>query len=327
MDVPSDSGFIYFEKERIQALEHIVKHYTGLEQYSRKALDTVIANLSSSEETLEKVNEDEDEDLSSEGRDCASVDTASTACVEFSHHGFSERVQRKVKDELDDFGYQASSTDTAVSEKAASSYTLSRDSAVLEAVSLFPPAPSALVLLRVFFEFAQTNYFYIDEETLRSRLDQFYSCPARVGIEDAPWVAVALMVFALGTQFSHLYQSSARGSSRELMRDAYDICQTMDDTIASTFYRKAANLIPDIISIDSIESVQAFLLFGIYVLPVDPAGLSCTYLGIAIKVATQFNIHQRSPKDVSPREVELRKRVWWTAYALERFVQTIRDLR
>jgi hypothetical protein len=175
----------------------------------------------------------------------------------------------------------------------------------------------------VFFEFAQTNYFYIDEETLRSRLDQFYSCPTRVGIDDAPWVAVALMVFALGTQFSHLHQSSARGSSRELMRDAHDICQTMDDTIASTFYRKAANLIPDIIAIDSIESVQAFLLFGIYVLPVDPAGLSCTYFGIAIRVATQFNIHQKSPKDMSLREVELRKRVWWTTYALERYVQTL----
>jgi hypothetical protein len=28
------------------------------------------------------------------------------ACAEFSHHGFSERVQRKVKDELNEFGHQ-----------------------------------------------------------------------------------------------------------------------------------------------------------------------------------------------------------------------------
>ncbi|CAJ0551621.1 Ff.00g056000.m01.CDS01 [Fusarium sp. VM40] len=318
VEVPPGDGFIYFEKKRIQALEHIVRHYTGLEQYSRKALEIVIANLLPRDGAVEKVEKDGNDDLSSNSSYCASIDTASTACAEFSHHGFSERVQRKVKDKLDGFGHQDSNTETAVSGKAASSYILSRDNAVLEAVSLFPPAPSALVLLRVFFEFAQTNYFYIDEETLRSRLDQFYSCPTRVGIDDAPWVAVALMMFSLGTQFSHLHQSSARGSSRELMRDAYDICQTMDDTIASTFYRKAANLIPDIIAMDSIESVQAFLLFGIYVLPVDPAGLSCTYFGIAIKVATQFNIHQRSPEDMSRREVELRKRVWWTAYALER---------
>ncbi|KAF4453570.1 hypothetical protein F53441_3816 [Fusarium austroafricanum] len=259
--------------------------------------------------------ENENEDLSSDDR---SVETASTANAEFSHYEFSRRVQRKVKDELNDFECEGLSTDTAVSEKIFPSQLLSRDAAVLEAVSLFPPAPSALVLLRVFFEFAQTDYFYIDEETLRQRLDQFYSGLTKVRIEDAAWVSVALMVFALGTQFSHLHQSSARGSCRELMRDAHDICQTMDDTIASAFYRKATNLIPDILAMDSIESVQVFLLFGIYVLPADPAGLSCTYFGIAIKIATQLNLHQKVARDMSTREVELRKRVWWTAYALER---------
>ncbi|KAM0551972.1 hypothetical protein ACHAPJ_008080 [Fusarium lateritium] len=272
--VPSDDASAYFELERIQALEYIVRHYTGLEKCSREDLEAVIGSIASDEDILPSVVDGENDD--------------------------------------------DSSTDTAVSDKATPSQFLSRDAAVLEAVSLFPPAPSALVLLRVFFEIAQTNYFYIDEETLRQRLDQFYSCPTRVGIEDAPWVSVALMVFALGTQFSHLHHSSARGSCRELMRGAYDICQSMDDTIATTFYRKATNLIPDILAMDSIESIQAFLLFGIYVLPIDPAGLSCTYFGIAIKVATRFNLHQKITVDVSPRESELRKRVWWTAYALER---------
>ncbi|KAK2677589.1 hypothetical protein RAB80_006329 [Fusarium oxysporum f. sp. vasinfectum] len=321
VEVTSEDVSVYFEAERIQALEHIVRHYTGLEEFSREKLENVIADLSplrNEEEDLVDVIEVENDDVSCDGRDCASVGTASTANVEFSHHEFSRRVQKKVKDELTNFEFEDSGTDTAVSDKANTSQLLSRDAAVLEAVSLFPPAPSALILLRVFFEIAQTNYFYIDEETLRQRLDQFYSCPTRVGSEDAPWVSVALMVFALGTQFSHLCQSSVRGSNRELMRDAHDICQIMDDTIASTFYRKATNLISDILGMGSIESVQAFLLFGIYVLPIDPAGLSCTYFGIAIKVATQFNLHQKTIRDLSPREVELRKRVWWTAYALER---------
>ncbi|KAF5677235.1 thiamine repressible regulatory protein [Fusarium heterosporum] len=300
------------------SVQQQVQEKKGLEQYSRIALETVINNLSSDERALKEVNNDDGEYSSSEGRGCASVDTASTACAEFSHFDFSRHVQKKVKDELIDLEDQESNTDTAVSDKTVCSQLLTRDIAVMEAISLFPPASSALVLLRVFFELAQTNYFYIDEESLRCRLDNFYSCPSRIGTDDAPWVAVTLMVFALGTQFSYLYQSSAQGSRKELMRDAHDICQTMNDTIASTFYRRAANLIPDIISMDSIESVQAFLLFGIYVLPFDPAGLSCTYFGIAIKIATQSKIHQSSAEDVSLREVELRKRVWWTAYALER---------
>lgn len=218
---------------------------------------------------------------------------------------------------------QCPSPETAVEESNPSTHLLSRDAVVLEAVSLFPPAHSALILLNVFFEFAQTNYFYVDEETLRQRLDQFYSSSARVGINDAPWVCTALMVFALGMQFAHLYQPSSRSSCGGLMREAYSVCQTMDDALALTFYRKASNMIPDILAMASLESIQAFLLLGIYVLPVDPAGLSCTYFGIAIKVATQSNMHHKSGDELSAREAELRKRVWWTAYTLERYVKVV----
>jgi hypothetical protein len=55
-----------------------VRRYTGLEQYSRKALETVIANFPSREGALAKVEGEENEDLRSDSRDCASVDTAST---------------------------------------------------------------------------------------------------------------------------------------------------------------------------------------------------------------------------------------------------------
>lgn len=207
-----------------------------------------------------------------------------------------------------------------VAEPAPSTHLLSRDLVVLEAASLFPPPQSALLLVDIFFDFAQTNYFYIDEETLRRRLNGFYTSSARVGIEDAPWVCTALMVFALGTQFAHLYQPSSRSSSRGLSSEAYDVCQSIDDTLAVALYRKASSLVPDILAMATLESIQAFLLLGIYVLPVDPSGLSCTYFGIAIKAATQSGIHRKSCQDGTPRDMELRKRVWWTAYVLERLV-------
>ena len=179
----------------------------------------------------------------------------------------------------------------------------------------------------MFFEFAQTNYFYVDEETLRQRLAQFYSCNRQVGDEDKPWISVAMMVFALGIQFSKHYQSSAHSSCRELMREAHDICKTMDDTAASTLYGNARGLIPGILSANCIESVQAFLLFGLYTLPTDPAGLSLTYFGLATRLATQLNLHQRNTQSISPRECEVQKRVWWTVYALERFVHGLIFIR
>ncbi|KAF5004526.1 hypothetical protein FDECE_8981 [Fusarium decemcellulare] len=306
----------FFEVKRIQALEHVVRHFTGLEQCTTENLDAVIAEFAQDEEVLQGMPEDEQDDGSSDGKD--DDDTMSPPSCEFSHHEFSRRVQQRVKDQLADTNCDDLSSETAIDESSPSTQLLSRDAVVLEAVSLFPPAHAARILINVFFEFAQTNYFYVDEETLRQRLDQFFCSSTRVGIKDAPWVCTALMVFALGTQFAHLYQPSSRSASRGLMREAYNVCQSMDDTLALTFYRKACNLIPDILAMASLESIQAFVLLGIYVLPIDPAGLSCTYFGIAIKVATQSNMHQKSSSTLSPREAELRKRVWWTAYILER---------
>lgn len=179
----------------------------------------------------------------------------------------------------------------------------------------------------MFFEFAQTNYFYIDEESLRQRLDQFYSCPNQSKVGDAPWVSVVLMVFALGVQYSKGYQSSARDSCKKLMGDAHDICQSLGGSTISSLYQGVTKLIPSILASRSVESVQAFLLLGLYMLPVDPAGLSCTYFGIAIKLATQLSMHRKISTDLSERDLEVRKRVWWTTYAHERCVQTLKIIR
>ncbi|RFN48129.1 hypothetical protein FIE12Z_7580 [Fusarium flagelliforme] len=309
---PSDDVSGFLQVERIKALEYIVKRYTGLEQFSLRDLETVIADISSNEEVLLKGGENEDDDSNK------STDTTLTANSDLSNEDLLFLLSGKPESELNDSESKVSSTDTAVGETGNFLYAIRQETAIIEAVSLFPAAPSALVLIRVFFEFAQANYFYVDEEILRQRLAQFYSYNRQVGDEDKPWMSVALMMFALGIQFSKHYQSSAHSSCRELMRDAHDICKTMDDTAALTLYENARRLIPDILSANCIESVQAFLLFGLYTLPTDPAGLSLTYFGLAIRLATQLKLHHRNTQSVSPREYEVQKRVWWTVYALER---------
>ncbi|KAJ4135890.1 hypothetical protein NW768_003492 [Fusarium equiseti] len=310
----------FLQLERIKALEYIVKHYAGLEQFSLRDLQTVIADISSNEEVLPKEGENEDDDSNKTNSD-------------LSHEDLPFLLSGKRESGLDDSDSKVSSTDTAVGETGNFLCATPQEPAIIGVVSLFPEAPSALTLIRVFFEFAQTNYFYVDEEILRQRLDQFYSCNRQVGDEDKPWMSVALMVFALGIQFSKHYQYSAHGSCRELMRDAHDICKNMDDTSASTLYENARRLIPDILSANCIEGVEAFLLFGLYTLPTDPAGLSLTYFGLAIRLATQLNLHKRITHNISTRESQVQKRVWWTVYALERmamlkltiFMEDVRD--
>lgn len=64
------SGFLQID--RIKSLEYIVKHYTGLEQFSLPDLEMVIAEISSNEEVLPKGDEIEDDGSNK------SADTTST---------------------------------------------------------------------------------------------------------------------------------------------------------------------------------------------------------------------------------------------------------
>lgn len=190
---------------------------------------------------------------------------------------------------------------------------------VVDAAGSFPPAEVAYFLLDAFFEYAQTNYSYVDEDSLRQKLREFYPLSPTLGINDASWVCTVLMIFAIGTQFAHLSSKPDQDGAAEDSTAREDPHST-DDTIAIAFYHSASRLIPAVIAAASIDSVQAFVLLGVYALPIDAAGLSCTYFGIAINIATQNGMHRKYNKNLEPRQIELRKRIWWTAYTLERCV-------
>ena len=131
------------------------------------------------------------------------------------------------------------------------------------------------------------------------------------------------MVFAIGTQFAHLSSRGARNDIQGTKLGALEGTPSPDDDAALTFYNAAAPLFADVISLASIESVQAFLLLGVYTLPVDAPGLSFTYLGIAIKMAIQNGMHRKYSQGLNARMVELRNRIWWTTYTLEKYAPII----
>ena len=77
---------------------------------------------------------------------------------------------------------------------------------------------------------------------------------------------------------------------------------------------------PNVISLASIESVQAFLLLGVYTLLIDAAGLSITYLGIDVKMTIQNGIQRAYGEGMDARTIELRNWIWWTTYTLEKYM-------
>jgi hypothetical protein len=82
-----------------------------------------------------------------------------------------------------------------------------------------------------------------------------------------------------------------------------------------------AKLLSEVIHAGSLLSVQVLLLLGLYSLPIDASGLSYIYLNLAIKVAIQNGMHRKVSRNVlDPRTKEIRRRIWWTVYCMERFV-------
>lgn len=173
-------------------------------------------------------------------------------------------------------------------------------------------------LVQMFFKHAQTNNFYVEEDWLRDKLNTCYFNPSSLSSNDASSLCAILMVLAVGTQFAHME------SATPVNRLGADSAENVDrhfseDEVGLTFYQFALKLLPDIIATASVRSVQACLLIGTYLLPLDTSGLSYTYFGLALKLAIQNGMHRKyHGEGLSARIIEIRNRVFWTAYTIEK---------
>jgi hypothetical protein len=131
-------------------------------------------------------------------------------------------------------------------------------------------------------------------------------------------ICVILMVLAVGTQYVHL--ETPKNNSRRRTVDG-DNQNSWELEIRSAFYRQVVKLTSEVIHAGSLLSVQVFLLLGLYSLPIDTSGIGYIYLNLAIKVAIQNGLHRKVPRsNFDERTIEIRRRVLWTAYCMERFV-------
>lgn len=181
------------------------------------------------------------------------------------------------------------------------------------ALACLPPRPIAEFLVQTFLKYGQNNYFFVQEEWLQAKLQQCYDSSVTVSVSDAAWVCSVIMALAIGTQFAHL---ESNGLSQQASTDHDD---PSEDSVGVGFYHEACKLIPDIMIIASVESVQAFLLLAAYALPLDAQGLGYTYLGLSVKMCVQNGMHRKqSDSALSATAMEIRRRLWYSAYALDK---------
>ncbi|KAG4256661.1 hypothetical protein FPRO03_03671 [Fusarium proliferatum] len=181
-----------------------------------------------------------------------------------------------------------------------------------EAISSFPPANISHFLVTVFFKFAESYLFFIEESWVFEKLDLLYKSPqglSQTGSEVT--VSILLTVLAIGTQYAHLEHTD--GS------DNTSTSGLLEEEIGAMFYQQAIRLLPEIIEISSLESVQACLLFGYYSLPIDASGLGFIYVNLASRLGIQNGMHRKCSNNAfNASVIETRNRVWWTTYVLER---------
>lgn len=189
-------------------------------------------------------------------------------------------------------------------------------STVFTVLQSLPPRHVIEFLVQIYFQYAQTNSFFIEKNWLQEKLSAIHDRPSGITSDDAGWICSVLMVLAIGTQFAHMESEP----SEPIEDSTYQSHTPSEHDVGVNFYHMACRLIPDVIAVASLESVQACLLLAHYALPLDTQGLAYTYLGLAVKVAIQNGMHRKyTGKEFDAHTVETRNRLWWTAYTLEKY--------
>lgn len=295
---------------RIQDLEFIARHFLGNIPLSAEHLRRLVLSLRETEpDNLPVSQEIEDLTLDQERFTVKSLSSSvAHYSGELSHWNFSQRVRGEVSRRLENVT-PTGTQESSILEYWRANHLQSRSSAINKVTSSLPPKDVALFLINVYFKYAQTNTFFVDEAWIMKKMDVLYRTHDKLCGDDAAWICTTLGVLAVGTEFAHMEKVALQPiASKDSAGDNAAVAAGV------SFYKLAAELIPDIITIASVESVQAFLLLAHYTLPLDTAGLAYTYLGLALKMAVQNGMHRRYIGDLNPEMVDLRSRLWWTAY-------------
>jgi hypothetical protein len=177
-----------------------------------------------------------------------------------------------------------------------------------KALNEFPPQAISSFLVSTFFYYVETTFFYCDREWFQEMLASVYVKNPSVCVVDDTFVCFALFVFAFGSQFAHLRSATE-------LQDPF--LSAIDP--GKRFYDAAQTLIPHVISKSSLKGIQVCLLAGLYNLPSNLADTSYLYLGIAVRMSIASGLHRKtSIESLDQRLVEVRNRLWWSVYCIDR---------
>lgn len=177
-----------------------------------------------------------------------------------------------------------------------------------QAIAAFPNRSDAEMLLDNLSLYAEANYYYFDEIDLRARIQRFYDRQSQANADDLDFIALALVSFALGSQFTQLHGVSLQVAETPLT----------ESLPGARFMHHAERIIPLVMTSCSADSLQCCLLMAICLLPTAGPKASYVYLGVALKIAISLGLHRAERVPGKRSADETLRRVFWTAYVIER---------
>lgn len=315
---PLDRKTDGFENERVRHLEFIARHFLGDIPLTDDALAKIVSRLESEHDGHASQKPSSEEETPALDEERFTHQTISRNIThysgEFSHWNFSLRLKQKVEQQLQSSAGGDALSAYQVLDYWRANHLKSRERNMRSILTSLPPRDIAMFFTDAYFKHAQINTFFVEEGWARERIDALYQPDPVFTADDACWLCSALMVLAVGTQFGHMSPHTVGDDSFESFADA----------VGMNFYQMAANMIPDVIAIASVDSVQAFLLLAHYALPLDAHGVAYTYLGLALKMAIQNGMHRKyHGNDLDSVSIDLRNRLWWSVYGLEKRISIL----
>lgn len=168
----------------------------------------------------------------------------------------------------------------------------------------FPSPEQSIALVDRFFSTTQANYYFIHETTFRSKFDETIAVTASQNQQpDSEFLVLAHMVFATASLTGRTHDPAVQ-----------------DRVPGVQHFNLAHKYIPQIISEGSFTGIQILLLMTVYILSTESTEASYKYASLALRSSIILQLHvQNSSDDLPPEMREVRRRIFWTAYIIERY--------
>lgn len=170
----------------------------------------------------------------------------------------------------------------------------------------FPPFMLAKLYVDAYFHHNHTQAPFLHYPSFLQRFTAFYA--TEFADQQPVWLFIYYMVLAIG-QTTTIRQEAIRGEPNSAHDNKYD------------FFQSAMGLLELSINRTSITTIQCLLLLSTYGLQ-HPQALSIyRIVSLAMRVCIELSLHrsQNHKLILTPLDREMRKRIFWSTYSLDRF--------